>query len=106
MNIQKHFNTFHDAIKLSKQDDAYKTARERDDSITYNVRNAFKDAGYPVIEDFIQGSIATDTAILKKSGDFDIDRAVLPDARVNQSNFMLKRGVSPNRRKFPQSLAN
>lgn len=79
MGIQKHFNSFHDAIKLSKQDDAYKTARERDDSITNDVRNAFEDAGYPVIEDFIQGSISTDTAILKKSGDFDIDRAIVID---------------------------
>ncbi|MFK5948258.1 MAG: nucleotidyltransferase [Methylococcales bacterium] len=79
-NIQKHFRTFHDAIKLSKQDSAYKSARERDDSITKDVRKAFKDAGYPVIEDFIQGSFSTDTAILKKAGDFDIDRAIVIDA--------------------------
>ena len=78
-NIQKHFRTFHDAIKLSKQDDAYKSARERDESITSDVREKFKDAGYPVVDDFIQGSFSTDTAILKKNGDFDIDRAIAID---------------------------
>lgn len=79
LSIQKHFRTFHDAIKLSKKDDAYKAARERDDSITKEVKKAFKEKGYPVIEDFIQGSFSTDTAILKKSGDFDIDRAIVVD---------------------------
>lgn len=77
MGIQKHFRTFHDAIKLSKTDDAYRSARERDDSITQKVKNAFKEEGYPVVEDFIQGSFSTDTAILKTAGDFDIDRAIV-----------------------------
>ena len=79
MGIQTHFNKFHDAIKLSKQDYTYKKARERDTSITKAIRETFADAGYPVIEDFIQGSFSTDTAILKKNGDFDIDRAIVID---------------------------
>lgn len=77
MSIQTHFNTFHDAIKLGKQDDAYKKARERDTSITKAIRESFVNAGHPVIEDFIQGSFSTDTAILNKSADFDIDRAIV-----------------------------
>ncbi len=86
MGIQKHFRTFHGAIKLSKQDAAYKAAREKDDSITKDVKTAFKDAGHPVIEDFIQGSFSTDTAILKKAGDFDIDRAVVIDIDTAPNN--------------------
>ena len=79
MGIQRHFITFHDAIKLCKQDDVYKKARERDSSITKAIEEAFSIAGHPVVEDFIQGSFATDTAILKKNEDFDIDRAIVID---------------------------
>nr|VFK11218.1 MAG: hypothetical protein BECKLPF1236B_GA0070989_10216 [Candidatus Kentron sp. LPFa] len=80
MGIQTQFLKFHDAIKLGRQDDSYKDAREKDDSITDEVKQAFKDAGYPVTEDFIQGSFATDTAIKRKGADFDIDRAIVIDA--------------------------
>jgi hypothetical protein len=79
MGTQSYFNKFHDAIKLSKQDDSYKKARERDTSITKAIKDTFAAAGYPVIEDFIQGSFSTDTAILKKNCDFDIDRAIVID---------------------------
>nr|VFJ98828.1 MAG: hypothetical protein BECKH772B_GA0070898_101445 [Candidatus Kentron sp. H]VFJ98962.1 MAG: hypothetical protein BECKH772A_GA0070896_101504 [Candidatus Kentron sp. H]VFK04076.1 MAG: hypothetical protein BECKH772C_GA0070978_101603 [Candidatus Kentron sp. H] len=48
--------------------------------MTDEVKQAFKDAGYPVIEDFIQGSFATDTGIKRKGTDFDIDRAIVIDA--------------------------
>nr|VFJ54254.1 MAG: hypothetical protein BECKFW1821B_GA0114236_101739 [Candidatus Kentron sp. FW] len=80
MSIQTQFREFHDAIKLGRQDDAYKDAREKDDSITDEVKQEFRDTGYPVIEDFIQGSFATDTAIKRKGADFDIDRAIVIDA--------------------------
>ena len=33
MGIQTHFDKFHDRIKLGREDEAYKKARERDDSI-------------------------------------------------------------------------
>lgn len=80
MGIQAHFDKFHDKIKLGRQDEAYKTARERDDSITDEVKNAFKDAGYRVIAHFIQGSLATSTAVVPINGDYDIDRALVIDA--------------------------
>ena len=77
MGIQTHFNKFHDKIKLGRQDDAYKKARDRDDSIKAQVKTAFKDAGYPVADDFIQGSLKTNTGIVPISGDYDIDRALV-----------------------------
>lgn len=80
MTIQQRFSKFHDAIKLSREDDAYKKAREKDDSVTSDVKKAFSDAGYPVIEDFIQGSLATHTGVKRKGEDFDIDRAVVIDS--------------------------
>ena len=112
MGVQTQFNKFHDAIKLSKQDDVYKKAREKDDSITQDIKNAFKDANHPVIEDFIQGSFATDTAILKKNGDFDIDRAIvisyddapanpIPPKKIICDNVLEKRGFKNSKIKKP-----
>lgn len=80
MGIQTQFNKFHDKIKLGRQDDTYRKARERDDSITKDVIAEFRDAGYPVIGDFIQGSLATATAVVPLSGDYDIDRALVIDS--------------------------
>ena len=79
MGIQTNFDKFHDKIKLGREDDAYKKARERDDSIKKNVKSAFKDAGYPVVDDFIQGSLKIHTGIVPISGDYDIDRALVID---------------------------
>ena len=86
VGIQKHFVDFHNRIKLGKKDDAYAKAREKDDSITKEVKDAFSEAGYPVIEDFIQGSLASDTAILKKGDDFDIDRALVIEGDTAPDN--------------------
>ncbi|MDE0242019.1 MAG: nucleotidyltransferase [bacterium] len=77
MGIQTHFNKFHDKIKLGRKDDAYRKARERDDSIKGEVSSAFAQAGYPVVNDFIQGSLGTHTGIVPLSGDYDIDRAIV-----------------------------
>ena len=80
MGIQRHFDKFHDKIKLGREDDAYKKARERDDSIKKEVSSAFASAGYPVVHDFIQGSLKTHTGIVPISGDYDIDRALVIEA--------------------------
>ena len=80
MGIQTHFDKFHEKIKLGRGDDAYRKARERDDSITADVKNAFSEAEYPVVADFIQGSLATHTGIVPTNGDYDIDRALVIDA--------------------------
>ena len=77
MGIQTRFDKFHDKIKLGRGDDAYKKARERDDSIKKEVSSAFANAGYPVVRDFIQGSLATYTGIVPISGDYDVDRALV-----------------------------
>lgn len=79
MSIQSKFNTFNQRIQLTRQDDAYKEAREKDDSITSAIKTKFKEKGYPVIDDFVQGSLITFTAIKEKSKDFDIDRAIVID---------------------------
>ena len=82
MSIQTHFEKFHDKIKLGREDDAYKKARDRDDSIKANVKTAFSEAGYPVVTDFIQGSLKTHTGIVPISGDYDIDRALVIEERT------------------------
>lgn len=79
MGLQAHFNTFHNKIKLGREDEVYKKARERDSSITADVKKEFKDAGYPVIDDFLTGSHGNNTAIHPLSGDLDIDRALVID---------------------------
>ncbi|UOH74189.1 hypothetical protein MOW08_10100 [Acinetobacter schindleri] len=79
MSLQSKFNTFNQRIQLTRQDDAYKDAREKDDSITGVIKTKFKEKGYPVIDDFVQGSLATFTSIKEKGKDFDIDRAIIID---------------------------
>ena len=79
MAIQTRFDKFHKKIKLGREDDAYKKARERDDSIKAEVKTAFREADYPIADDFIQGSLKTHTGIVPISGDYDIDRALVID---------------------------
>ena len=79
MGIQTHFDKFHEKIKLGREDDAYKKARNRDDSVKAEVKRAFSEAGYPVVADFIQGSLKTHTGIVPILGDYDIDRALVID---------------------------
>ena len=86
MGIQAHFNKFHDKIKLGREDAAYKKARERDDSIKKAVSSAFAEAGYLVVNDFIQGSLKTHTGIMPISGDYDIDRALVMEDRDAPEN--------------------
>ena len=86
MAIQTHFDKFHDRIKLGREDDAYKKARNRDDSIKAEVKTAFSEAGYPVVADFIQGSLKTHTGIVPISGDYDVDRALVIDEEKAPDN--------------------
>lgn len=80
MSIQTHFDKFNKKIYLTSYSDGYKKAKEKDKSIFEEIKRAFKDAGYPVIDTFMQGSFAVNTAINSLDGDFDIDRAVVIDA--------------------------
>lgn len=86
MGIQIHFDKFHDKIKLGRQDGAYKTARQRDDSIKRDVTSAFAVAGYPVVHDFIQGSLKTNTGIVPVRGDYDVDRALVIENETAPEN--------------------
>ena len=86
MGIQTYFDRFHDRIKIGREDEAYKKARERDDSIKKDVKSAFKIEGYPVVADFIQGSLKTHTGIRPISGDYDIDRSLVIDEDAAPEN--------------------
>ena len=86
MGIQTHFDKFHNKIKLGREDDAYKKARQSDDSIKKDVISTFAKAGYPIINDFIQGSLKTHTGIVPISGDYDIDRALVIDDEAAPEN--------------------
>ena len=80
MSIQTHFNKFNKKIYLTSHSEGYKKAKEKDKSIFEEIKSAFKDAGYPVVDSFMQGSFAVNTAINSLDGDFDIDRAIVIDA--------------------------
>lgn len=80
MSLQNQFSKFHDKIKLGREDDSYREARTKDSSILDDLRDEFKNAGYPIIDTFIQGSFSTHTGIKHPVADFDIDRAVVIDA--------------------------
>ena len=86
MGIQTHFDKFQDKIKLGREDNAYKKARDRDDSIKAEMKTAFSEASYPVVADFIQGSLKTHTGIVPISGDYDIDRALVIDEEKAPEN--------------------
>ena len=86
MGIQTHFDKFHNKIKLGREDEAYKKARALDDSIKKGVTSAFAEAGYPVVKDFIQGSLRTHTGIVPISGDYDIDRALVINDEIAPEN--------------------
>lgn len=96
MSIQAKFIKFHDKIKLGREDAEYKSAREKDDSILQDVKKALKEEGYPVIEDFLQGSQSTATAVKHPVDDFDIDRSVViafddaPDDPIKVKKIVLK----------------
>lgn len=77
MGLQSKFLTFNSNIYITRQSEEYKNARQKDDSITEEIRKKFNENGYPVQDDFIQGSLATATAIKEKGKDFDIDRAIV-----------------------------
>lgn len=79
MEIQAHFNVFDKNIYLTSHSEGYKKAKEKDVSILKDIKTAFKDAGYPVIDSFMQGSFDVNTAINSLEGDFDIDRAIVID---------------------------
>ncbi|UJR53394.1 nucleotidyltransferase domain-containing protein [Dickeya zeae] len=86
MSLQNKFMVFHDAIKLGRKDLEYTNARLKDESITAAIKKRFNEDGYPVIDDFIQGSLATHTGIREKGQDFDIDRAIVIEASLAPEN--------------------
>jgi len=86
MTIQSKFEKFHDTIKLSNYDDAYKDAKEKGESITKEIKAAFNEKGYPVVADFLQGSFAMRTAVKSLDDDFDMDQALVIERAKSESD--------------------
>lgn len=78
-DLQTHYTNFHNKIKLSRESENYRKAREKDDLITPKVKKALNDAGFNVVDHFLQGSMKTNTGIIPLDGDYDIDRAIVID---------------------------
>ena len=81
MSLQNQFAKFEEKIRLTWSDEKLKQIREKDESIKEDIRIAFKDKGYPVVDFFAQGSYATQTCIepLNERDDYDIDVGVVID---------------------------
>jgi len=76
VSLQKQYVKFHNTIKLSRESEAYRDAREKDDSIYKKIKDAFKDEGYEIIRSKILGSMGVHTGIEPLDEDHDIDRGV------------------------------
>jgi len=100
MSLQKQFNEFHENIKISREDESYKSAREKDDSITSDIKKTFTEAGWTIKSDFIQGSFATNTGIKSLDDDFDIDRALVIEEEDSEINPVI------HKKKILETLEN
>lgn len=76
-DLQRYFDKFHDAIKLSNIDEN-PTLREKRDMLIKELKENLP-ADVPSFEHFNQGSYATFTGIIPRNGDYDIDVGILFD---------------------------
>jgi hypothetical protein len=88
MSLQNQFSKFEEKIRLTWSDAKLKELREKDESIQGDIRSAFKEKGYPVVDFFPQGSYATQTCIepINEEDDYDIDVGVVIDADKAPNN--------------------
>ena len=63
MSLQSQFSKFEEKMRLTWNDAKLKEIRDKDESIQGDIKSAFKDKGYPVVEFFQQGSYATQTCM-------------------------------------------
>lgn len=81
VDVQKHFESFHEKIKL-KQFDENQTLREKRDIVLDKLRSRLKtifeekDEPAPIYETFDQGSYKIGTGVVPLDSDFDIDVGV------------------------------
>lgn len=111
MSLQTQYKKFANAISLTRESDKYKDAREKDDLITPKVEAAFKEEGYEIDSNFLQGSLATHTGVIPLDDDYDIDRAIAitkdssPDNPVDPKkivkNVLLEHGFKEPKIKKP-----
>jgi len=88
MSLQKAFLDFNKKIALSRKDDAYKTAREKDKSLLADIIAALEKEGYAVKRTLLQGSHGKpQLAVHPLNGDdFDIDRAIVIEEKGSLEN--------------------
>lgn len=83
MSLQKQFNIFNKKIMVGWQDDKMKKIREKNEGengIEKQIKDKFKEEGYPVKEVFNQGSYSNNTSIIPmQDEDYDIDRGIVID---------------------------
>lgn len=77
MTLQTQFKKFHDTISLSWKDERMQKIREKNDSILEDIKEKFKNEGFPLIESFPQGSYITKTTIEPIGKEYDIDIGVV-----------------------------
>lgn len=74
-SLQSYYNKFFQNIRLEYQSDAYKQVKDKDDSISPKITQAFKEAGYVVESTLKLGSMAVGTSIKPiNGGDYDLDK--------------------------------
>ena len=86
MSLQTQFNKFNKTISLSWQDDRIKKIREKNESIIGDIKKKFNDNGYPVIENFMQGSYITNTTIEPIDKEYDLDVGIVIDEEKAPDN--------------------
>ncbi len=78
MSLQSKYLKFHEEIKLTRESDEYRAAREKDNLITAKIKAAFKEKGYEVVEEILLGSMKVHTGIHPpKNRDYDVDRGLV-----------------------------
>ncbi|KZN60837.1 nucleotidyltransferase domain-containing protein [Pseudoalteromonas luteoviolacea] len=76
MSLQSQYDDFAKKIKLTRESDKYKEAREKDDTIYGKIKDAFKEKGYKISRTKILGSMGSYTSVVPLNGDYDIDRGI------------------------------
>ncbi|ABQ26398.1 nucleotidyltransferase domain-containing protein [Geotalea uraniireducens] len=90
-DVQKYFETFHDAIKLKKFDENQILREKRDivlDKLKSRLKTIFeeKDEPVPTYQTFDQGSYKMGTGIIPLDSDYDIDVGV--SFNVSKDNYL------------------
>lgn len=111
MNPQSQFREFNKKIALHRKSSSLKEVQEKRNSIDSAIKAKIKEKEWGDAKTFLQGSYASDMAIVPLDGDYDIDVAVsIPSASAPDSPIPVKvaiekiledRGLSERKIKKP-----